>query len=302
MALLVMMLWAACYPLISVGLDDAPHLTFAALRAALAGAVLLGVARLARAPLPRRPAQWGWIALAGLGMIGIGYFGMFHGAAFVSPGLATVLENTQPLIAGLLAAVFLGERPGALGWAGLALGVAGIAVIAGPSWGGGGTQAAVPLAGLAFILSATTGVAVGNLAIKQLVRRVDPAMAMGLQLTIGALPLGLLALLLEDPRDIRWTGAFVTSLLGLALPGTALAFWLWQWTLTRLTVANAVAFSFVVPLIGVALGAAFFDEPLTPVRGAGVALSILGVALAAKPRPQAARTPAVAAPGRPDNA
>lgn len=35
--LVVMGLWAACFPLITIGLDLVPHLAFAAMRAALAG-------------------------------------------------------------------------------------------------------------------------------------------------------------------------------------------------------------------------------------------------------------------------
>jgi hypothetical protein len=35
---LAMFLWAACFPLITAGLQYAPHLTFATMRAVLAGA------------------------------------------------------------------------------------------------------------------------------------------------------------------------------------------------------------------------------------------------------------------------
>ena len=52
LAAIVMVLWASCYPLITLGLDDAPHLTFAALRAIIAGTVLITVAGLKHAPLP----------------------------------------------------------------------------------------------------------------------------------------------------------------------------------------------------------------------------------------------------------
>ena len=38
---LVMLLWAICFPLIVAGFSYAPHLTFAALRALIAGAALL---------------------------------------------------------------------------------------------------------------------------------------------------------------------------------------------------------------------------------------------------------------------
>ena len=52
LAALVMVLWAFCYPLIALGLEYAPHLTFATLRAVLAGGVLLIVAMLQRAAWP----------------------------------------------------------------------------------------------------------------------------------------------------------------------------------------------------------------------------------------------------------
>lgn len=278
LAIAVMTLWATCYPLIAIALEDAPHLTFAALRAALGGAALMAVALATGARWPTTRHEWRWIVIAGIGMTGVGYFGMFHGAEFVGPGLATVISNAQPLIAGLLAALVLGERTGLIGWTGLATGFVGIAVIAFPSFvtATGGTS----LIGLGYVLLATTGVAVGNIAIKQIANHVAPVMAMGSQLLVGAALLAGLALFLEDPFRIDWTRRFVAALLGLALPGTALAFWLWQIALTRLAVSQAVAFSFIVPVIGLTVGWAFFEETVTVVTIAGAALSVAGVYLA----------------------
>ena len=282
LAALVMVLWASCYPLITLGLDYAPHLTFAALRAILAGSILIGVAALRRAAWPRGWSVWGWITLAGLGMTGIGYFGMFHAAEFVSPGLATVIESLQPLIAAVLAVVFLRERLGPIGWFGLCLGVGGVALIAIPrvlASGGGSTAF-----GLVLVITATSGVAVGNIAIKSLATRIDAAMAMGLQLLIGAIPISILAFTTESPTAIDWSPQFIISLLSLALPGTALAYWLWQVTLQSLDVSKAAAFSFLVPIIGVSVGALFFSEPLTINVMGGGALAAIGVYLASRPR------------------
>ena len=282
LAALVMVLWASCYPLITLGLDYAPHLTFAALRAILAGSILIGVAALRRAAWPRGWSVWGWITLAGLGMTGIGYFGMFHAAEFVSPGLATVIESLQPLIAAVLAVVVLRERLGPIGWFGLCLGVSGVALIAIPrvlASGGGSTAF-----GLVLVIMATSGVAVGNIAIKSLATRVDAAMAMGLQLLIGAIPISILAFTTESPTAIDWSPQFIISLLSLALPGTALAYWLWQVTLQSLDVSKAAAFSFLVPIIGVSVGALFFSEPLTINVMGGGALAAIGVYLASRPR------------------
>lgn len=51
--LVVMSLWAACFPLITIGLDLAPHLAFATLRAALTGLCLLLFGALFGRPVPR---------------------------------------------------------------------------------------------------------------------------------------------------------------------------------------------------------------------------------------------------------
>ena len=269
-----MLLWASCYPLITVGLDSAPHLTFAVLRAVLAGTTLLAVGIILRKPFPRDGSIWGWIILAGLGMTGLGYYGMFHAAEFVSPGLATVIANGQPLIAAGLAFLFLRERLSSKGWIGLWLGFAGILIIAGPRILQG------PLAlstGFAYVLLAAFGVAVGNIAIKKLSGRADAAIAMGLQLLIGAVPLAFLALLTEDQGRIDWSPVFIASLLGLAIPGTALAFWLWQYTLGKIELSKANVFSFLVPVFGLTIGAAFFGERLTPLIIMGTAIATAGV-------------------------
>lgn len=292
LAALVMVLWSSCYPLIRLGLSEAPHLTFAALRAGLAGGALIGVAALMRAPLPKNLSEWGWITLAGLGMTGIGYFGMFHASEFVTPGLATVIESLQPMMAAMLAVIFLRERLGPLGWIGLCVGVGGVGLIAAPRiLATGGASTAL---GLVLVIMATAGVAFGNIAIKSVATRVEAAMAMGLQLLIGAIPISILAVATESHSAVNWSPRFLLALLGLALPGTALAYWLWQRALQSLDVSKAAAFSFLVPIIGVNAGAVFFDEPITLNVVAGAALAAIGVYLASRPRPpqKAIRIPA----------
>ena len=99
----VMGLWALCYPLITLGLDLAPHLAFATMRGGLAGLFLLAVAVLLRRPFPRAVHTWAVLFVVGLGSTSLGFLGMFHAAEFVSPGLATVIANAQPLLAAILA-------------------------------------------------------------------------------------------------------------------------------------------------------------------------------------------------------
>lgn len=127
--ILVMLLWAACFPLITAGIEFAPHLSFAALRAVLAGVTLTVLALALRRPFPKERGIWAMIAIVGLGATSLGFLGMFHAAEFVSPGIATVIANTQPLLAAVLAGMILEERLTMRGKAGLFLGFVGILVI-----------------------------------------------------------------------------------------------------------------------------------------------------------------------------
>lgn len=275
--LAVMVLWASCFPLITIGLDLAPHIAFAALRAALAGLCLIALGALCGRPVPDSGRSWTLIVVVGLGATSMGFLGMFHAAEFVSPGLATVIANVQPIIAAVLANVILGERLNAIGKIGLAVGLAGIAIIAWPSIASAHVEGYS--LGIAYVVLAATGVSVGNVAIKRLTGQVDPIMAMGFQLLIGAVPLALLSMLTEDTSMLTWSTEFVLVLVTLAVLGTSLAFWLWFEALERVDLNRANAFTFLVPIFGLMIGTAFFGERLDVVQIVGVILVLTGILL-----------------------
>lgn len=107
---IVMGLWAGCFPLITLGLGLAQPLLFAALRAALAGVLLLALGAVLRRPVPCCRSVWGLIVFVGLTTTTLGFLGMFHAAESISPGIATAITNAQPLLAAILAHAFLRER------------------------------------------------------------------------------------------------------------------------------------------------------------------------------------------------
>lgn len=274
---LVMLLWAACFPLITAGIEFAPHLTFAALRAILAGLTLTILAVALRRPLPREPRIWAMVAIVGLGATTLGFLGMFHAAEFVSPGIATVIANTQPLLAAVLAGVVLNERLTARGKAGLLLGFLGILVITSPRLFSGGQENYI--IGVAYIILAALGITVSNVLIKRISGNIDALMAMGLQMLIGSLPLAVGAWAMEDPTAIRWSFTFVGALLGLSLFGTALVYCLWFSVLEKAPLNRANAFSFLIPIFGLTMGTLFYGETLGWPQLVGIALTILGVGL-----------------------
>lgn len=178
--LLVAFLNALCFPLITLGLTHVSHMTFATLRAVLAGLALGVVAIMLRRPIPTDFRSWIALALIGLGATTSAYFGMFHAAEFVSPGLATVIANSQPLIAAALAFAFLSERLRPAQYVGLAIGFLGIVAVAVPQFDI--KQGFDGVIGPAFIVLAAAGLAVSNVLMKGIRNRIDPLIAMSAQL------------------------------------------------------------------------------------------------------------------------
>lgn len=272
---MAMLLWALCFPLITAGLQYSPHLTFATLRAVLAGVALVLIAIFLRRPIPHGRRTWLTLCVVGVGATSLGFVGMFHAAEFVSPGLATVVANAQPLLAAMLGVAWLGERLAKVGWGGLLIGFAGILVIALPQLENE-VQDGTAI-GFAYIVLAAVGVTISNVAIKSIAGEVDGLFAMGFQMLIGSVPLAVAAILLEDQSAIQWTSVFVVSLLGLALFGSALVYWLWFSVLEVVELNRAIVFSFLVPIFGLTIGALFFGERLSAVQLFGILLVIVGI-------------------------
>ena len=154
----VVLLWAICFPFIVTGLPGAPPLLFAALRAFLAGGLLFAVhlVQRRREPYPFSPRDLGLLSLIGLSYTAMGFGGMFLAAGHLSPGLATVLASTQPLIAAAIAAAWLGETLKTKGIAGLVIGFLGVTLL---SWSGFDNNNAGYLWGITWVLVGAIGIA-----------------------------------------------------------------------------------------------------------------------------------------------
>lgn len=275
--ILVMFLWAICFPLITMGLPFAPHLTFAAMRAFIAGATLLVIALILRRSQPKGLKNWFVLTLIGLGATTLGFFGMFHASEFVSPGIATVVSNTQPLMAILLALFILGEYLDTRGKLGMFLGFFGIVLIALP--GLLSTSGSSYLTGIGYILLSALGITISNVLIRYIAAQVDTLTAMGWQLILGSIFLVLIAIATEDTSTIEWSPEFLFSLLGLSLPGTALAYWLWCHILKKTELNRANVFSFLVPIFGLVMGMAFYEETYDLLVLTGIGLILSGIIL-----------------------
>ena len=276
-AIAVMFLWSLCFPLINVGLDSSPPFYFAGIRALLAGLLLLVCAVVLRRPFPIGFSVWIAIIIVALTATSLGFFGMFYGGGLISPGTATVIANTQPLIAAVLAYFWLNETLTLRQKIGLLIGFAGIVLL---SLGGNSSHSTVTHSiGIFYIIIGAVGIALSNVTLKWLVGRGDVWMLMGLQLVIGSVPLFVLSYVLETPLDVTWDTSFILSLLTLSIFGTAVAAALW-FTLLKYVELNRInVYTFLTPIIGLTIGLMFFDESFGNLKIIGVFLCIFSIYL-----------------------
>ncbi|WP_297185416.1 DMT family transporter [uncultured Porticoccus sp.] len=274
---LVALLWAICFPFITIGLPDAPPLLFAALRAFLAAGllVLVCIVQQHREPYLLNLRNLAHLGLIGLAYTAMGFGGMFLGAGHLSPGLATVLASTQPLIAAAIAAGWLGESLKAKGIVGLAIGFLGVALL---SWPGFGDDNNGYLWGITWVLMAAIGTAIGNILLK---KDAGGAIAapMAIQLLIGGTILLLASAMAGERWDVGWTLRFTGSLLILSALATAAMIFLWFGLLARAPLNKLNVFSFLTPVFGLLIGFLFFEERLRLVQVLGILVVLCGIAL-----------------------
>ena len=271
LALAVVAVWGTNFVVIKLALTQLPPLLFAALRflfAALPAALLV----------PRPQAAWRNLAAYGL-LIGVGEFGLLYLAvgSHISPGLASLVIQTQVFFTIGLSMASLGERVQPMQWLALALAVGGILMIALH------TDATTTPAGLLMVLGSALCWAGGNMVGKQ-AGRVDMLGYMVWSSLFAVPPLLLLSLLFEGPAVIvnslqhagpgAW-GAVLWQSVGNTLFGYAA----WGWLLARHPATSIAPMSLAVPVFGLTASSLWLGEALPAWKLEAAALVMAGLAL-----------------------
>jgi drug/metabolite transporter (DMT)-like permease len=275
---LFVVLWSTGFIGAKLGLPHAPPLTFLAVRFWLAAALLALLALATRAPWPRRATEVRRYAVAGLLVHALYLGGVFVGISLgVEAGVSAMIVSVQPLLVAAFAGLMLGERVAPRQWAGLALGLLGVALILARKLGHGLGDALGVLACVAALL----GMTAGTLYQKRHCAGMDLRTGNVVQFAASGLATGLLALLLEDDR-IVWSGEFVFALLWLVLVLSLGAVSLLYVLIRRGAASRVSGLFFLVPPCTALIAWPLFGETLGPVALLGMALTVAGVAMATR--------------------
>ncbi len=276
-------IWGIPYLLIKVAVKGVGPVDLVFLKVLL-GAVLLVPIALTRVDVPAVIRRWRWIVAYTIVEMAIPWVLLSDAELRISSSLSGLLVSTVPLIGvalGLLARS--GERHGWRRILGLAIGLAGVAVLVGFDVSSSTFEA------IAQVLIVAICYAIGPLIITT---RLSDLPALGviaaslLLATLGYAP----AAVAQLPR-VWPSGDVIAAVLTLGIVCTALAFLFFFALIAEVGPVRATVITYVNPAVAVTLGVLLLHEPFTGAIAVGFALILFGSVLAARAAPARVATP-----------
>ena len=268
-------IWGMPYLLIKVAVGGVSVPVLVCTRVAI-GSLLLLPAAIRGGHLPKLKGHARWLAAFTLIEI-VGPFALLSNAEKHLPSSTSGLLVAVVPIFGALLALLIGsaDRPTPVRWLGLAIGLGGVAVLAGP---GAGRGSAVPVL---EVLGTALGYAIGPMIASRKLADLPPV-------AVNAVCLGTAAVIYAPFAALTWPDHrpalnVLASLAGLGVICTAAAFLVFFALIAEVGPARATVITYVNPAVAVALGVLVLNERLTLAVGAAFVLILGGSVLATRP-------------------
>jgi drug/metabolite transporter (DMT)-like permease len=260
----VYVVWGSTYLAIRTALVSFPPLLQMGSRFIVAGIILYAFMRWRGAPNPTL-RQWRDAAIMGTLLLVIGMGCTAYASQTVTSGMVAMVIACAPLIAALWTGMF-GTWPTRREWVGIAIGVAGVAILA------SGTTLSSSPAGFIALLAAISGWTLGSVLSQHKLKLAAGPMGFASEMVAGGVILLVLGLLRGEA--IVWppqpVAAFAWSYLVVA--GSLCAFSAYMYLLANVSSTLAMSYVYVNPVIAVALGGMLAGEVLSPREWVGSAV------------------------------
>ena len=253
----ITLVWGFNWTAMKVAIAEVAPLTFRTLCLAAGSAVLFSVLKASGQPLAIPRSQWRRLVLIAFFTITCWNVLVVFGLGLIPSGRAAILAYTMPAWAIPLSVWFLGERMSTRKVIGLALGMAGMALLLAQEFT---TLAGAPLGAL-MVLGAACTWAIGTLLQKKFPVQAPVAALTAWMMLIGGIPIYVGALVFEDWRAL----GDVSLVPGLAVAYNVLlsfawAHWAWIKLATSVSVTTFSLSMLMTPVVGVISGILFLGE------------------------------------------
>jgi drug/metabolite transporter (DMT)-like permease len=269
------LLWATGFLIARLGVPYAQPLTILAIRFVLAAIMMAGVALVMRAPWPRSWRRIGHIATIGILLHAV-YLGGCYVAIYAGmpAGMAALIAGFQPILTATMAGPILGERTRALQWIGIAIGFVGLMMVL---W----ERMVIDLrhpAALLFAILSLLGITSATIYQKRFCPSFDLRSGTAIQYLAASVVMVPLAFFLGI-GDIVWAPTFIFALAWLVIVLSGVSIALLTWMISRGAASKVASLFYLTPPIA-AIGSYFwFDETLSPLALAGMAVIVFGLYL-----------------------
>ena len=275
----VCLIWGTTYFGIKISLETMPPFLMGGLRYVMAGAMLAAILIAMGRPLPPRDA-WGRLTVLGFFMLFLGNGGVVWGELYVPSGLTAVLIGTSPFwMVSIDAMLNSGRQLHVRQWIGLLVGFAGIVLLVWPDIVGGGISGRNFALGVVAIQIACAGWGVGSAYTRRHVMPKDVLGAAAVQMFAGGIFLTIAGTLTGEWPRLSFSPRTLTAFLYLVIIGAVVAFAAYSYALRYLDIAIVSLYSYVNPVIAVALGTIFLDEPFHIRMLVAAAIIVVGIVI-----------------------
>jgi drug/metabolite transporter (DMT)-like permease len=297
--LTVYVVWGSTYLGILIAIRTLPVFLMGAMRFLIAGALLYAWSIRRGDVLTDRPGRRQWAAAAVVGglLLLAGNGALSWAEQRVDTGASSLVIATVPLWMALLDRVVYGQRLGRTAVAGLVIGLAGAALLAGPT----GPGHIDPLGGAVLVLSALAWTC-GSLYSRRAPLPRRPLVGASMEMLAGGVLLAVLGLSLGEGSELGGVSTpSLLALLYLIVVGSLVGFSAYIWLLRAAPTSLVSTYAYVNPVVAVFLGWAIENETIGIRTLLAGGMILVAVALIVGARPAKARTAApvsAAAPAR----
>ncbi len=274
--LLLALLWGPSFFFIKIAVSEISPLTLVLGRVGIAAGLLYLLLRLRGQRLPKFGPIWKHFAVIGFFSNALPFTLFNWSELYISSALASILNGTTPLFTLVLAHFFVADdRVTPLKAVGALMGFGGLVVLIAPSLFGGVHATTL---GLIAATSAAASYGIALVYTRKYLRGLPPLVGPTAQLLVATVYIAPLAFIIDQP----WTGPIpswqaVGSLLFLAVLGTGVAFVFYYRLIERASATFVSMVTYLVPVVGLALGVFILNEQPGWNAYAGGALILLGV-------------------------
>ena len=300
---LVYFFWGSTYLGIRIAVEHIPPALMCAARFLIAGVLMLAYCAFAGRRVRYRPVELLQMATVGTLLLMGGNLTLSYAEQVVPSGLAALMVASTPLWFLVLDSLLLGDHHiSARGLAGLALGMAGIAVLIWPQLAQTHEVGYRELWSSISLLGGSFSWALGSVLSKRWQSSdVDPFSATAWQVIFAGLGNLIFAVAVEDLSGVQWTSRGIGAVAYLIVCGSWIGYTAYIWLLRHVPTSKVATYAYVNPVVAVFLGWLIAHEPVDVYILAGSVIVIASVALVTsakvKSKTVAEEMPAVEAAG-----